>query len=151
MTVAGVARFERLFREAAGLDIDKDDLKRLSDFLPRKLHDLLLRAEAQAQANDRDVVQPWDLALTRGLQEGVQEFRKLEADLDLDLEPILEGLAQYPPLDLALATDTEEQLPLVLGGLTVVIAHTVKAIEPSLERPHSAQWQAGFRVIDALL
>ncbi len=28
MPVMGVTKFERFFREAAGLDVDKDDLKR---------------------------------------------------------------------------------------------------------------------------
>ena len=32
-----VAEFERLFRQAAGLDVDKNDLKRVSDFLRDKL------------------------------------------------------------------------------------------------------------------
>ena len=50
MHVMGVARFERFFRIAAGLDVDKQDLKRYSDFINRKLYDLLLRAEAAANA-----------------------------------------------------------------------------------------------------
>lgn len=38
-----VAEFERLFREAAGPDVDKDDLKSLSDFeRARKVFDLSL-------------------------------------------------------------------------------------------------------------
>jgi hypothetical protein len=31
MPVTGVARFGRFFRAAAGLDVDKDDLRRYSD------------------------------------------------------------------------------------------------------------------------
>ena len=34
--VMGVAKFERFFRTAAGLDVDKQDLKRYSDFINRK-------------------------------------------------------------------------------------------------------------------
>jgi hypothetical protein len=33
--VMGVAKFERFFRTAAGLDVDKQDLKRYSDFINR--------------------------------------------------------------------------------------------------------------------
>jgi len=33
MPVFGVVRFERFFRLAAELDVDKDDLKRFSDFV----------------------------------------------------------------------------------------------------------------------
>ncbi len=36
-----VDRFERLFREAAGLDVDKSDLRRLNDFVNQKTYDLL--------------------------------------------------------------------------------------------------------------
>jgi hypothetical protein len=35
-------RFERFFRHAADLDIDKEDLRRYSDFVHRKTYDLLL-------------------------------------------------------------------------------------------------------------
>jgi hypothetical protein len=44
--VMGVARFERFFRTAARLDVDKQDLKRFSEFINHKIYDLLLRAEA---------------------------------------------------------------------------------------------------------
>lgn len=36
MTVMAVSRFERFFRSAAALDVDKDDLKRHSYFIPRR-------------------------------------------------------------------------------------------------------------------
>jgi hypothetical protein len=65
----GVARFERFFRVAAGLDIDKQDLKRYSDFINHKVYDLLIRGEAAAKANGRDIIQPFDLPITKGLQE----------------------------------------------------------------------------------
>ena len=32
MTMMGVTKFERFFRAAAGLNVDKQDLKRYSDF-----------------------------------------------------------------------------------------------------------------------
>jgi hypothetical protein len=44
MPVMSVARFERFFRIAAGLDVDKKDLKRYSDFVNQKTHDLLMDA-----------------------------------------------------------------------------------------------------------
>jgi hypothetical protein len=51
--VMSVEKFERFFRIAAGLDIDKQDLKRYSDFIKQKVYDLLVRAEATAKANGR--------------------------------------------------------------------------------------------------
>jgi hypothetical protein len=39
--VMSVAKFERFFRIAAGLNVDKQDLKRYSDFINQKVYDLL--------------------------------------------------------------------------------------------------------------
>jgi Domain of unknown function (DUF1931) len=66
MPVMAVARFERFFRTAASLDVDKDDLKRYSDFVNQKLYDLLLIGQATARANGRDVIEPWDLPSPKG-------------------------------------------------------------------------------------
>ncbi|MFC4589947.1 DUF1931 family protein [Sphaerisporangium corydalis] len=65
MAVMAVSRFERFFRSAAGVDIDKDDLRRYGDFVNDKVHDLLLIGQAHAGANRRDIIEPWDLPLTK--------------------------------------------------------------------------------------
>ena len=78
MEVMAIAKFERFFRLAAGLDVDKSDLKRYSDFVNDKLYDLLLRAQAAAKANGRDVIEPHDLPITKGLQERIHEFRRID-------------------------------------------------------------------------
>ena len=59
--VMSVARFERFFRLAASLNVDKQDLKRYSDFINQKIYDLLLRAQAIAKANGRVMIEPFDL------------------------------------------------------------------------------------------
>ncbi len=46
-----VAKFERFFRAAAGLDVDKSDLRRYNDFVAQKTYDLLIRGRAVAKAN----------------------------------------------------------------------------------------------------
>ena len=76
MELFGVARFERFFRAAAGLDVDKDDLRRFDDFLNDKIYDLLLRGQANAKANGRDVIEPQDLPITKGLQESIYAFKR---------------------------------------------------------------------------
>jgi hypothetical protein len=40
-----VSKFERFFRVASGLDVDKTDRKRCSDFVHRKDYDLLLMSQ----------------------------------------------------------------------------------------------------------
>ena len=101
MPVFGVAKFERFFRAAAGLDVDKDDLKRYNEFVHHKVHDLLLIGQTTAEANNRDIIQPQDLPITKGLQECVHAFRKM--DEDIELRPILAQLAGYPPLHMSLS------------------------------------------------
>ncbi len=46
MRPTGIAKLQRLFREAASLDIDKEDIKRYEEFVTFKIGDLLLRGEA---------------------------------------------------------------------------------------------------------
>jgi len=92
--VANVARFERFFRAAANLDVDKDDLKRYSDFISDKVYDAMLIAEGNAKANDRDVLEFRGLPITKGLQQRMHEFRKM--DDDVELLPIPRGDGRAP-------------------------------------------------------
>jgi uncharacterized protein DUF1931 len=149
MPVMAVHKFERFFRVAGGLDVDKDDIKRHSDFVCRKIYDLLLIGQATAEANGRDIIQPHDLPVTKGLQESIHDFRKL--DEEIELQPILAQLAMWPPLDATLSEETEARLPGVVGGLSVALARTFKIIDPDLKNPQTAQWERAFRVFGLLL
>src|SRR5690242_8366250 len=122
MPVTGVAKFERFFRVAASLDVDKNDLKRYQDFVYQKLYDLLLLGQASAKANHRDVLEPWDLPITKGLQERIHEFRDIDAEIEL--APILDNLAARPPLDVALSEDAQARLVPVVGGVSLALART---------------------------
>src|SRR5690349_18479635 len=86
--VMSVSKFERFFRRAAGLDVDKQDLKRYGDFTNHKIYDLMLRAQASAKANGRVVIEPFDLPITKGLQESIHAFRSI--DEEIELQPILD-------------------------------------------------------------
>jgi hypothetical protein len=65
MPVMGVTKFQRLFRVAAELQVDRNDLKRYSDFVNDKIYDVFLIAQAHARANHRDIIEPWDLPVTK--------------------------------------------------------------------------------------
>jgi hypothetical protein len=147
--VMAVSRFERFFRIAADLDVDKDDLKRHNDFIGEQLYDLLLMAQGNAKANDRDIIEWRDLPLTKGLQESIHQFRKL--DEDIELEPVLEQLATWPPLDVTLSEDAESRLPEVVGGLSLAVGRTIKIIDPEVRNPGSEHWERTFRIFDLLL
>ncbi len=149
MSIMGISQFERFFREAASLDVDKNDLKRLSDFINQKLHDLLLRGVATAKANGRDVILAHDLPITKGLQESIHQFRNM--DLALELQPILDQLATLPTLELAYGEDVESKLPEIVGGLTYAMAKTFKIIDPALKNPQTEHWDRVTDIFDLLL
>jgi len=149
MPVMAVSKFERFFRLAASLDVDKSDIKRYSDFVHQKIYDLLLMGVATAKANERDVIQPWDLPMTKGLQENIHAFRKLDAQTGL--EDVLERLAAWPPLELALADETTVRLPQIAGGLSLCLAQAFTIVDPNVKNPQSVQWERVFRLFNLLL
>jgi hypothetical protein len=149
MAVIGVTKFERFFRVAAGLDVDKADLKRLDEFVNKKLYDLLVRGEAAAKANGRDIIQPHDLPITKGLQESINNFKDI--DEEIELQPILDELTKRPPLDLDYSTETEARLTGIVGGLGVALARSFKIMEPDLKNPMTEHWDRACRIFDLLL
>ena len=149
MPVTSVARFEHFFRAAAGLDIDKADLKRYTDFINEVIYDLLLSAQAIAKSNRRDVIQPYDLPVTPGLRKNIERFRNL--DQEIELWPILDHLATRPLLDLALSEDTEARLPEIAGGLSVALGRAFRIIDPKIKNPQGEQWKRCIRMFHELL
>jgi hypothetical protein len=148
-TMTGIPRIERLLREAAGLDIDKSDLRRHEEFVNRKIRDLLQRGCAIAKANGRDVVLPCDVPVTAGLQQCIHEFRAL--DEGVEVRPILDHLAKLPPLELDFSDAVTESLPDLAGGLTVALARSFKIIDPGLKNPGTAEWERAFALFDLLI
>ncbi len=136
--VMGVAQFEKLFRHAASLDIDKSDIKRLEDFINNELHSLLLMAQRLAKMNGRDVITEADVPLTKGLQESIHEFRQLNEEVPV--AGILEKLAKLPPLDLAIGKDVEEMLPELVGGMVISLAKVFRVIDPTMKNPQTEHW-----------
>jgi hypothetical protein len=147
--VMAVPRFERLFRRAAGIDVDKSDLSRYSEFINRKLHDLLIVGEEAARLNGRKVIEPFHLPITQGLRYCIQEFRAL--DEEIELGPILDQLAARPPLGLPYGDGVEKQLPSIVGGLSVALARCFKIVDPTLKNPDSEHWQRSFQIFDVLV
>jgi hypothetical protein len=147
--IATATQWERLFRIAAGLDIDRSELPHHTAFIHQKIYDLLLRGEATAKANGRYVIQTFDLPLTRGLQESIQAFRKL--DEGIERESLLAELARRPPLDLVCSPDVEALLPEIAGALSVALAHTFRILEPKLRHPLAIHWERAHDVFDLLI
>ena len=149
MVSTSIPKFERFFRLAASLDIDKTDLKRLEQFVNAKVGDLLVRAEAVAKANTRDIIMPHDIPITRGLQDRMHEFRRLDRDVGLESE--LQRIVKRPLTDLDYFEDTEAQLPWIAGGLTLALARSFRIVDADLKNPMSAHWERAFALYDLLL
>jgi hypothetical protein len=147
--VMAVPRFERLFRRAAGIDVDKMDLRRYSDFVNHKLYDLLVVGEEAARLNGQDAIEPFHLPITNGLQKCIDEFRKLDEEVELD--PILDQLAARPPLDVPYGEELEALFPVIVGGLSVALARSFKIVDPKLKNPSREHWQRSFEMFDLLL
>src|SRR6201999_188219 len=137
------------FREAAQVRVDRDDVKRYLDFVNDALYDLLLIGQATAKANARDIIEPWDLPVTKGLQESTHAFERLEEEIEL--RPILESLAARPPLDYALSEDTQARLPLLFGGISLALARTFKLIDAEVRAVHAVEWERAFALFRLLI
>jgi hypothetical protein len=150
MELTAISKFERLFREAASLDVDKEDLRRLNDFFNHKVEDLLIRGVANAKANARDVIWPADLPITKGLQENIHAFKKI--DKDIQLTPVLDQLTKVPVLELDYGDETRAMLPQIAGGLSVALAHSFKIIDPDMKNPLATKhWERAFKLFDEIL
>jgi hypothetical protein len=149
MTVMAIPNFERFFREAASIEVDKNDLKRYSDFVNTKLYDLLLMGQVAAKANGRDIIEPWDLPITKGLQECIHRYDKMEEDIEL--QPVLAQLAQLPQLDLDSSEETRERLPGLAGGISFALAQSFKIIDTKLKNPSTEHWERAFQLFHLLL
>jgi Domain of unknown function (DUF1931) len=109
----------------------------------------LLRGQAAAKANGRNIIQPFDLPITKGLQESIYAFRDFSEEIDL--EPILERLIWEPPLDLAVGAETEVRLPAIAGGLSVAMTRAFKILDVELKNPQTAHWERLIQIFNLLL
>ncbi|MGZ3496863.1 MAG: DUF1931 family protein [Vulcanimicrobiaceae bacterium] len=149
MAVMGVAKFERFFRLAAEIDVDKDDLRRYNDFINQKVYDLLVRSQAAAKPNGRDIIEPFDIPITKGLRACIHDYGEL--DEQIELNDLLDELTALPQLDLEYSAETEAQLPNIAGGLSVALARAFKIVDPKLKNPASEHWERSFHLFSLLL
>jgi hypothetical protein len=122
----------------------RDALARRQQLIARKWFrdDLLIRADAVAKANGRDVIELVDLPITKGLQESIHDF--MELDEKIELRSILDHVTARPPLDLAYSEETDARLPAIAGGLSLALARAFKIIDPDLKNPQAKHWERAF-------
>ena len=147
--VQGTHQIERFFRAAAEIDVDKEDIKRFYEFVDQKVADLLLMAQHTAKSNERVAVETRDLPITKGLQESIQAFEKL--DLDIGLGRILDRIVPEPQYDLPYSVELEARLPFIAGGVSLALARTFKILDPELKNPPTQIWERAFQIFNLLL
>jgi len=147
--IIGYNRLKEFLRRSAGLDIDKSDMKRLTDLIGKKLNDLLVIGVRNASYNNRDIIMEPDLPLTKGFLEHMQDFRRYEESIEL--KPILDHLATYPPLERALSLEVEAMLPELAGTLAMLAGHAMKTIDPDVKNPRDDMWEKVLCLMELLL
>jgi Domain of unknown function (DUF1931) len=141
---SGVPVFERFFRSVASIQIDKNDVRRFRDFVDQMIDDIAIAGRASAKWNRRDVIAPQDLPVTKGIQERMREFDKL--DEAGEIRELLRQSVRRPPADVTFAEETEQLLPELFGGLSVALARSFRVIDPKLTNPATEHWERAFDI-----
>jgi hypothetical protein len=136
--------FERFFRSVASIKIDKNDVRRYREFVDEQIDDIAIAGRNSAKWNGRDVIAPQDLPITKGVQERMREFDKLEeAD---EIRELLRQEVRRPPADVTFAEDTEQLLPELFGGLSVALARSFRLVDPTVVNPGTEHWERAFAI-----
>ena len=102
---SGIPVFERFFRSVASIKIDKNDVRRFQEFVDEQIDDIAIAARNSAKWNGRDVIVAQDLPITKGVQERMREFDKLEEAEEI--RELLRQVVRQPPGDVTFSEDTE--------------------------------------------
>ncbi len=141
---SGIPLFERFCRTVASIDIDKNDIRRFHTFVDELVDDIALAGRNTAKWNGRDVVVAQDLPVTKGLQERMREFDKLdEAE---EIRELLRRVVREPPGEIAFSEDAEQLLPELFGGLAIALARSFRAVDSTVSNPSSEHWNRVFTI-----
>ena len=139
---SGIPAFERFFRSVASIKIDKNDVRRFREFVDEQIDDIAIAGRNSAKWNGRDVVVPQDLPITKGVQERMREFDKLEEAEEI--RELLRQAVREPPGDVTFAEDTERLLPELFGGLSIALARSFRVVDPKVSNPSTEHWDRVF-------
>ncbi|HEY2224497.1 DUF1931 family protein [Actinomycetospora sp.] len=140
MTVpSGVPLFQRFFRSVGHIKVDRNDVKRFRAFVDEMIDDIAITGRNAAAWNGRDVIAPQDLPLTKGVQERMREFDKLEEAGEIRAQ--LAQTVRRPPADVTFSEETEDVLVELFGGLAIALARTFRVVAPEVVDPGTAHWE----------
>jgi hypothetical protein len=139
---SGIPVFERFFRSVASIKIDKNDVRRFREFVDEQIDDIAIAGRNSARWNGRDVIVAQDLPVTKGVQERMREFDKLEEAEEI--RELLRQVVRQPPGDVTFAEDAEELLPDLFGGLSIALARSFRIVDPTVSNPSTEHWNRVF-------
>ena len=129
----GYSGVRTVFRSVASIKIDKNDVRRFREFVEEQIDDIAIAGRNSAKWNGRDVVVAQDLPITKGVQERMREFDKLEEAEEI--RELLRQVVRQPPGDVTFAEDTEQLLPELFGGLSIALARSFRRSGPNGVQP----------------
>jgi hypothetical protein len=139
---SGITAFERFFRSIASIKIHKNDVRRFREFVDEQIDDIAIAGRNSAKWNGRDVIVAQDLPITKGVQERMREFDKLEEAEEI--RQLLRQVVRQPPGDVTFAEDTERLLPELFGGLSIALARSFRVVDPKVSNPSTEHWDRVF-------
>jgi hypothetical protein len=139
---SGIPVFQRFFRSVASIKIDKSDVRRFQEFIDEEIDDIAIAGRNSATWNGRDVIVAQDLPITKGVQERMREFDKLEEAEEI--RELLRQVVRQPPADVTFADETEELLPELFGGLSIALARSIRVVDPTVSNPSPEHWDRAF-------
>jgi hypothetical protein len=139
---SGIPVFQHFFRSVAGIKIDKNDVRRFRKFIDEEIDDIAISGRNSATWNGRDVVVAQDLPITKGVQERMREFDKLEEAQEI--RELLRQVVRQPPGDVTFADETEDLLPELFGGLSIALARSFRVVDPTVSNPSPEHWDRAF-------
>jgi hypothetical protein len=144
--MAGTPEVQRFFREAGDVHVDKSDIDRFRAFVDEKIDDIAISARDRARWNDRDVIAPQDLPITKGLQEQMREFDELETAGDM--RDWIGQTLRRPPGDVTFGEDALTEL---FGGLCIGLARSFRIVDPEVSNPETGHWDRSFALFGLLV
>lgn len=141
---SGIPVFQRFFRSAASIKIDKNDVKRFRAFIDEEIDDIAISGRNSARWNGRDIIVAQDLPITRGIQERMREFDELEEAQEI--RELLRQAVRQPPADVTFADEIEELLPELFGGLSIALAKSIRLVDPTVSNPSPEHWDRAFNL-----
>ncbi|WP_431239834.1 DUF1931 family protein [Mycolicibacterium aichiense] len=139
---SGIPLFERFFRSAASIKIDKNDIRRFREFVDEQIDEIAIAGRNSAKWNGRDVIVAQDLPITKGVQERMREFDKFEEAEEI--RALLRQVVRQPPGDVTFGEDAEDLLPELFGGLSIALARSFRLMDPTVSKPSTEQWNRAF-------